>query len=134
MHSLKIQNRLITPKEYLELRASVDWEKIPLPVAEEGLKNTTYSAIAYLDQNLAGMGRVVGDGFIYFYIQDIIVKPEYQGQGVGRAVVESLLSCWEKSRQKKGAMMLVAGPGKTKFYEKFRFQKRSDDETSMFFP
>lgn len=134
MRSIQIENRLMTPQEYLELRESVGWERIPLPVVEKGLQNTVFSALAFCNERLAGMGRVVGDGFIYFYIQDMIVKPEYQGLGLGRALVETLLKSWEKSRQKKGAMMLVAGPGKRGFYEKFRFQKRPESETSMFFP
>ena len=134
MSSIQVENRLMTVEEYLDVRSSVGWEKIPKSVVEQGLENTIYSAVAFCDRKLAGMGRVVGDGFIYFYIQDMIVKPEYQGKGIGRFIVETLLSSWEQKRQKKGAMMLVAAPGKKGFYEKFRFEKRSDDETSMVFP
>ena len=42
--------------------------------------------------DVVGMGRIVGDGAIYFYIQDVAVKPEHQGRGVGRQIMEHLLA------------------------------------------
>lgn len=39
---------------------------------------------------LAGMGRVVGDGAFYFYIQGVGVHPERQGRGLGRDIVRRL--------------------------------------------
>lgn len=102
MKNIKNQNRAIRSSEYNELRASVGWDEIPSEFVQQGLVNTLYSSLGYVDGKLAGMGRVVGDGFIYFYIQDMIVKPEYQGLGVGRAILEALLRWWTSSKEKKG--------------------------------
>jgi len=33
------------------------------------------------------MGRIVGDGVTICYIQDVIVLPEYQGKGIGKAII-----------------------------------------------
>jgi ribosomal protein S18 acetylase RimI-like enzyme len=41
------------------------------------------------------MGRVVGDGGKFFYIQDLAVRPEYQGRGIGRQIVCRLMSAIE---------------------------------------
>ena len=38
------------------------------------------------------MGRVVGDGAMFFYLQDIAVHPAAQGRGIGRRLVERLLA------------------------------------------
>ena len=38
-----------------------------------------------------GQLRLVGDGVKYFYIQDVAVLPEYQGEGVGKAIIDRLL-------------------------------------------
>jgi GNAT superfamily N-acetyltransferase len=38
-----------------------------------------------------GMGRLVGDGVMYFYVQDLAVEPGYQGRGVGQAILDALL-------------------------------------------
>jgi GNAT superfamily N-acetyltransferase len=38
-----------------------------------------------------GMGRLVGDGVKYFYVQDFTVLPAYQGRGIGAALLRRLL-------------------------------------------
>ena len=34
------------------------------------------------------MGRLVGDGAMYWYLQEIVVLPEYQRQGIGAQLIE----------------------------------------------
>ena len=43
------------------------------------------------DDRVVGMGRLVGDGHMYFYIQDVAVDPTHQGQGIGQQIIDSLL-------------------------------------------
>lgn len=40
---------------------------------------------------LVGLARAVGDGETIAYIQDVLVDPEHQRQGVGRALLQRLL-------------------------------------------
>ena len=47
-------------------------------VAEISLQNSIYCITVKDNNQIIGMGRIVGDGAIYFYIQDIVVHPEYQ--------------------------------------------------------
>ena len=51
-----------------------------------------YSVVAYVDGQVAGIGRVVGDGRIAFFIKDLVVLPQYQGDGVGTAVLRALIT------------------------------------------
>ena len=44
-------------------------------------------AVAVVGRRVVAMGRVAGDGGKFFYIQDVVVLPEFQGQGIGRRVV-----------------------------------------------
>lgn len=37
------------------------------------------------------MGRVVGDNVLKGLLTDIMIRPEYQGQGIGRIIVTTLL-------------------------------------------
>jgi putative acetyltransferase len=34
------------------------------------------------------MGRLVGDGAMYWYLQEIVVLPKYQRQGIGAQLLE----------------------------------------------
>ena len=48
----------------------------------------SFNITIYEDQQLIGMGRVIGDGGTTFQIVDIAVDPDYQGQGYGRVILE----------------------------------------------
>ena len=69
------------------------------------------------------MGRLVGDGAMYWYLQEIIVLPEYQGKGIGKSIVNRLIE-HIKSEAEPGTKIeigLTAVKGKEPFYEKFGF-------------
>lgn len=46
---------------------------------------------AYEESSLVGIIRAVGDGASILFIQDIIVHPRYQRQGIGTKLVRALL-------------------------------------------
>ena len=49
--------------------------------------------------NLIGFLRAVGDGFSIVYIQDIIVLPEYQRQGIGTQLLRQTLEYFKEVYQ-----------------------------------
>lgn len=46
---------------------------------------------AYSGEELIGIIRVVGDGFSVVFIQDLLVFPEYQRQGIGTALLKKIM-------------------------------------------
>ncbi len=84
--------RIPTMEEYRRLCIAVGWENgINFAIAPQSLPKSLYAVVAEIDGQAVGMGRIVGDGVMYFYCQDIVVEPDYQGQGIGRQLVEHLL-------------------------------------------
>ena len=77
----------ITPEEYMMFRKAVGWAEFPLEQAEEGLKNSYICVIRREDKPIA-LGRIVTDHGYVVYIADVIVLPEYQGQGYMRRMLE----------------------------------------------
>ncbi len=47
---------------------------------------------AYEDGHLVGLVRAVGDGESILYVQDLLVRPERQRQGVGTALFREILA------------------------------------------
>jgi GNAT superfamily N-acetyltransferase len=81
---------------------------------------------AYEDGRLIGMGRVVGDGAVICYVQDLIVLPDYQGHGVGSMVLKALTE-YVKSITEPGTEMmfgLMCAKGREQFHEKHGFIAR----------
>lgn len=89
-----LESRLPSYEEYCNLCRSAGWgEIINFSVADKSLENSIYGVIVRDDgNNTIGMGRIVGDGAIYFYIQDIVVSPQYQGQGIGTEILNKIFS------------------------------------------
>ena len=90
---------------------------------EKALKNGLFNVSAVCDGKVVGMGRLVGDGAMYWYLQEIIVLPEYQGKGIGKSIVNRLIE-HIKSEAVPGTKIeigLTAVKGKEPFYEKFGF-------------
>ncbi|MBS3753346.1 MAG: hypothetical protein KGY46_08155 [Anaerolineales bacterium] len=72
----RLKGRLPTIQEYERLCRSVGWKKVMnFEAAEKGLPNSVYGVVALDSERKAvGMGRIVGDGGLYYYIQDIAVR------------------------------------------------------------
>jgi ribosomal protein S18 acetylase RimI-like enzyme len=62
------------------------WESVPASLAGSLCGVVAYDG----DDQPVAMGRVVGDGAFYFYIQDVAVHPDHQRQGLGSQVVRRL--------------------------------------------
>ena len=58
----------------------------------QSLDASLVGVIALDGTTVIGMERVFGDGVLSFYIQDVAVDPAYQGRGIGRRIVDTLLA------------------------------------------
>ncbi len=74
----------MTSEEYNELRMCVGWRPITEGQAKRGLEHTTFLMAARDRGKIVAMGRMLFDFGYTAYLGDVIVRPEYQGQGIGR--------------------------------------------------
>lgn len=116
----------ITPEEYMEMRRIVGWGEFPLEQAAQGLKNSFILICFRVDGKPVGLGRAVSDHGYVVYIADVIVIPEYQGQGLGRTIMNTILDKIKGSLKPGYRVMisLLAAKGKEAFYKKFDFVER----------
>lgn len=75
---------------------------------------------AYIDDQLVGVIRAVGDGCSILYIQDILVLPEYQRQGIGRLLLSTVLENYRHVYQK--VLLTDNQPATIPFYESLGFK------------
>lgn len=116
----------MTGEEYSELRSCVGWKPITKRQAERGIEHTTFLVVIRDGDIAVAMGRLLFDYGYTAYLGDIIVRPEYQRQGIGRKIVETLISKTMNLVHEGEWVMfvLIAGRGKEPFYEKLGFQRR----------
>lgn len=123
-----LENKILVD-EYLALRSKVGWNVLSNGQAQKALENSLIVIGAYEDGELVGMGRIVGDGAVICYIQDLIVVPEYQKHGVGSMMIHHLIEFVDGIRQPDSQMMLclMCAKGREHFYEKHGFLARPTD-------
>jgi ribosomal protein S18 acetylase RimI-like enzyme len=79
-----------------------------------------------------GLGRVIGDGGLYFYIQDLMVHPDFQNKGLGKSLMKELMA-YITANAKPGAFVgLMAAKGLEKYYDSFGFKARDKDAPGMY--
>ncbi|WP_316014347.1 GNAT family N-acetyltransferase [Roseobacter sp. HKCCA0434] len=111
--------------EAMRLRAVTGWGAPDAEVLRRALDGSDLHVVARdAEGALIGMARVVGDGALYFYVQDVIVSESWRGRGVARAMVADLVA---RVREEPGRCLgLLAVAGLEGFYESLGFQRRPD--------
>ena len=128
----KLVERALTVDEYQRLRASTGWSQVSRDCAGAGMDRALFSVCAVAGDEVIGCGRVVGDGGLYFYVQDVIVLPEYRGRGIGRSIMSAIMGHIESHARPGAFIGLMAARGYAGFYEKYGFARRPDEAPGMF--
>ena len=126
---MTVQINELSPDFYLCLYRSVGWDAPGLDQIEKALEGSLATFCACDGDMPVGMARLIGDGGMSFYIKDFAVLPDYQGQGVGRALMNAMESWIEKQLQPGWAVSLelISSKGRESFYAKFGFEQRPND-------
>lgn len=119
----ELQDNTLTAEDFVRLKVATGFMDRPLEQVDKAIRNGLFNVSAIHDGKVIGMGRLVGDGAMYWYLQEIIVLPEYQGKGIGKSIVNHLIEYIKKmSISGTGVEVgLTAVKGKEPFYEKFGF-------------
>jgi GNAT superfamily N-acetyltransferase len=128
--SIIYEENTLTAKQFFMLRESVGFRSICEPQIDKALKNGLYNISAKDGNKVIGMGRLVGDGFMYWYVQDVIVDPRHQGKGIGKEIVIRLTQYIEKNSLPDTTVTigLMAAKGKDGFYENLGYIARPTDK------
>ncbi len=124
----------ISIEEFLEMVESVGWNTYSKKQVKKALDNTMFMVKATVDEQIAGIGRVVGDGSIVCMLTDICVKPEFQNRGIGHKIVSELKRLVEENVQEGQKMQIELTPtaGREEFYKKAGFKYKPEKITGMY--
>ena len=132
MGAFELVERDPTVEEYQRLRGAVGWGEMTDEGVAAGLPNALYSIVLEMDGEAVGCARIVGDGGVYFYLQDVIVLPEHRGRGQGARLMGALMGYLERSARPGAFIGLMAAVGAEPFYERYGFRRRSEQQPGMF--
>lgn len=115
---------LETPRiaDYLHLREATGLTPRSADSARKGLPNTVFAAVIRHTHGVVAMGRVIGDGGLFYQLVDIAVLPQHQGQGLGKAIVAALMDALSQNLAGEAYVSLIADGDARHLYSQFGFE------------
>lgn len=105
----------------LHLFQKINWKHRLATEIESAFKLSTHTLFIYHEEVIIAFGRVVGDGRYYAMLADVVVDPDYQGQGLGKYIVTTLNNQLDNYH----FVNLSAAPGADNFYKSMGWKKQT---------
>ena len=92
---------LVNINDVLHLYQAVGWTNYTHQpeMLEQALSHSLAIYVALDDDTVVGLIRLIGDGFSSVLVQDLIVLPSYQRQGIGSALMKEALEDYKDAYQ-----------------------------------
>jgi ribosomal protein S18 acetylase RimI-like enzyme len=117
--------------DYLRLRIAAGLTPRSAASAAAGLPNSFLGAVVEKDGRSVGMGRVIGDGGLFFQLVDIAVEPEHQGRGLGKAIVAALVEALKQRVPGDAYVSLIADGEAHRLYAQYGFEPTAPASIGM---
>ena len=119
------EQRDIAIEPILQIYEANDWSSAQKPQSlYQALINSHTLVSAWDGEMLVGIGNAISDGFLVVYYPHLLVRPDYQGQGIGRKIVDILKKRYDGMHMH----MLVSDREAIAFYEKCGFTRAGKTE------
>ena len=86
-----------------------------------GLPNSWYAVVVRHGGEAVGMGRVIGDGGLFFQVVDIAVDPAHQGRGLGKAIMAAIAGKLRRDAPASAYVSLIADGEAHRLYAQYGF-------------
>lgn len=125
---------LATPDSdvYCHLRQQAGLSPKTPEAAARGLANSLFAVQVMLQQQVVGMGRVIGDGGCFYQIVDIAVLPAHQGLGLGKRIMHAILDYLQQHAPASAYVSLIADGDAQHLYAQFGFAPTAPASIGMF--
>ena len=95
------KQEIVKLEDVLHLYQAVGWTNYTHQpeMLEQALSHSLTTYLARDGEEIVGLMRLVGDGFSSVFVQDLIVLPSYQRQGIGSALMKEALGDFKDAYQ-----------------------------------
>lgn len=95
------KQEIVKLEDVLHLYQAVGWTNYTNQpqMLEQALSHSLAIYLAFDGEKIVGLIRLVGDGFSSVFVQDLIVLPTYQRQGIGSALMKEALGDYKDAYQ-----------------------------------
>lgn len=121
---------LPSPETYVRLRREAGLSPKSLAAAQRGLPRSLAGVTVEHDASTIAMGRIIGDGSLFAQIVDIAVEPDHQGRGIGKAIMEALMT-WLRLHAPGAYVSLIADGNASQLYAQYGFKPTTPRSIGM---
>ena len=95
------KQEIVKLEDVLNLYQAVGWTNYTNQpqMLEQALSHSLVIYLALDGDAVVGLIRLVGDGFLSVFVQDLIVLPSYQRQGIGSSLMKEALEDYKDAYQ-----------------------------------
>ena len=95
------KQEIVKLEDVLNLYQAVGWTNYTNQpqMLEQALSQSLVIYVALDGDAVVGLIRLIGDGFSSIFVQDLIVLPSYQRQGIGRSLMKEALEDYKDAYQ-----------------------------------
>ena len=95
------KQEIVKLEDVLHLYQAVGWTNYTNQpqMLEQALPHSLAVYLAFDGEKIVGLIRLVGDGFSSVFVQDLIVLPSYQRQGIGSSLMKQALEDFKEAYQ-----------------------------------
>lgn len=130
---IRLIDNILQAEDFIRLRIQAGFAEISVEHTRRALQNGLINVSVIYNGQLVGMGRLVGDGAMYWYLQEIIILSPFQRKGIGTMIVNHLVD-YARENSATGEFTTIGGvsaKGKEPFYEKIGFEVISNGIRKM---
>lgn len=120
----------LSSDEYRELRKSVGWGELCKEQAQGCVDGADYVVKYTVKDRVVGAARVFWDKGYIAYISDVMVRPEYQGNGIGKGLVNKCIEYVDNQLKPdwRIKIVLLASKNNEDFYTRMGFAIRPNEK------
>ena len=91
----------VSINDVLHLYQAVDWTNYTNQpqILSQSLTHSLAIYLARDGEKIVGLVRLIGDGFSSVFVQDLLVLPSYQRQGIGSSLMKQALADYKDAYQ-----------------------------------
>jgi GNAT superfamily N-acetyltransferase len=124
--TFEVREDSLPPKDQvLNLYRANHWSSAEKPDAlMAGLAGSHSLVSAWAGETLVGLGNALSDGHLVVYYPHLIVHPDWQGKGVGAALLQRMQARYRGLHQQ----ILIADGAALGFYQRMGFRRAGKTE------
>ena len=124
------EDKKFNREDLLELYKLNGWSSAKKPeLLIKAIKNSDTLILAYYKDQLVGLGNALSDGYLAVYYSHLLVHPDFQGQGIGKLIMDRFQEIYGDFHQQ----VLLADGKAVEFFKKCGFVRAGDTEPMWIF-